>query len=238
MFHRLLDHVRAEASGARALESVRALARFHRVQASPGYDDAARWLTGQIEAIGLVPEIETVPGDGRTRCLGHLMPEGWACDRAEATLLDGAGRERLADYGAEKLSLILRSAPARGRYAIIVIEDGTRDEDYRGVDVRGRVVLTRGAVQSVHERAVVERGAAGILYDGRRLVPPVRDAFDDPGALAYTSFWWGEDDPRGWGFVLSPRAGERLRGRIRSGATLELDVAIESRAFPIPIPLV
>src|SRR5207244_605879 len=163
-----------------------------------------------LEDIGLTPAIETVPGDGRTRYLGHLMPEGWDCERATATLIDGVRRERLCDYQAEKLSLVLRSTPARGRFPILVLDDGTHDDDYRGLEVRGRVVLTCGAVQRVHQRAVVERGAAGILYDGRRLVPPVRDRFDDPDAIAYTSFWWGEDDPRGWGFVLSPRAGGRL----------------------------
>jgi peptidase M28-like protein len=238
MFQGLLAAVRSEASGDRALESVRTLSRFHRVQASPGYDAAADWLAARIESYGLEAEIETVAGDGRTRCLGQLMPEGWACTRAVASLVDGGARERLSDYEAEKLSLILRSTPARGRFPLIVVEDGTRDADYQGRDVRGKVVLTRGAVQRVHELAVVGRGAAGILSYGRRLVPPVRDRFDDPDALAYTSFWWGEADPRGWGFVVSPRVGEGLVERLAGGAALALEVEIESRAFPTGIPLV
>ncbi|HKQ56514.1 MAG TPA: hypothetical protein VJY35_01485, partial [Candidatus Eisenbacteria bacterium] len=161
MFQELLEAVRREASGERALESVRALARFHRVQASPGYDHAAEWLAAQLETFGLAPEIEQVTGDGHTRHLGHLMPEGWACDAAVATLVEGSSRERLCDYAAEKLSLVLRSTPARGRYPVVALADGTRDADYQGVEVRGRVVLTRGAVQRVHALAVVERGAAG-----------------------------------------------------------------------------
>jgi aminopeptidase YwaD len=238
MFEPLLEAVRAEASGERALESVRALARFHRVQASPGYDEAAGWLVERLEDLGFEPEIETVPGDGRTRCLGHLMPEGWACERALATLIDGDTRERLCDVEAERLSLVLRSSAARGRFGLVVLDDGTHAEDYTGIDVRGRVVVTRGAVQPVHALAVVERGAAGILYDGRRLVPPVRDRFEDPDALAYTSFWWGERDARGWGFVVGPRTGERLRERLAAGAPLTLEVEIDARAFPTPIPLV
>jgi hypothetical protein len=85
--------------------------------------------------------------------------------------------------------------------------------------------------------AVVERGAAGILCDGRRLFPPVRDRFDDPDQVAYTSFWWGADEPRGWGFVVSPRRGEALRARLAAGARLEIEVEIESRRFATPIPL-
>jgi hypothetical protein len=236
LFHPVLEAVRAEVSGERALESVRALARHHRVQSSPGYDEAADWLAGRLEAYGLAVERESVPGDGRTRFLGSLMPQGWACAHAVATLVDGAARERLCDYDAEKLSLVLRSTAARGRFPIVSPEEAAGPE--RGVEVRGAVVLTRSPVHAAHRKWVVEGGAAGLLVDGRRLVPPVRDAFDDPDALNYTSFWWNESEPRGWGFVLSPRAGLGLRERLRAGRRLELEVEIDARAFDTKIPLV
>ncbi len=238
MFQPLLDAVRREASGERALGSVRALARFHRVQASPGYDRAAEWLAATLESYGLEVQVGRVAGDGRTRWLGYLMPRGWECTHAAATLLDGAARERLCDYAAEPLSLILRSLPVEGRFPIVAVEDGTEPEHYRGLEVRGRVVLTRGAVQRVFELAVIERGAAGILYDGRRPLPPVRDAFTDPDALTYTSFWWDAEGPRGWGFVISPRTGAGLRERLRDGRALALEATIVSRAFDTTIPLV
>ncbi len=172
-----------------------------------------------------------MPGDGRSRRLGALMPEGWSCAHARATLIDGAGREPLCDYDRLKLSLILRSDPARGRFPLVELEDGTEDAHYQGREVRGCVVLTRGAVQRVHQLAVRERGAAGILFDGRRLLPPVRGPLDDPDAVSYTSFWWQGDEPRGWGFVVSPGSGARLRERLRGGVRLELEVEIESRRF-------
>jgi peptidase M28-like protein len=232
LFEPLLTAVRGEVSGERAHESVRAIARHHRVQSSPGYDEAAAWLAARLESYGLAVERETVPADGRTRFMGWLMPQGWACARATALLVSGGARERLCDYDAEKLSLVLRSAPARGRFPVVAPEE-TPD-----AAVRGAVVLTRSAVHAAHRRFVVEGGAAGLLSDGRRLVPPVRDAFEDPDALSYTSFWWNESEPRGWGFVLSPRAGARLRERLRAGEALELEVEIESRAFDTQIPLV
>ncbi len=237
-FRPLLDQVRSVASGERALASVRELARFHRVQASPGYDDAVQWLLGQLRAIGIEPEIEPVPGDGVTRYLGELMPEGWHCARARATLIEGGAGRVVCDYDTCRLSLVLRSAPARGRFPIVVLEDGTEDADYDGIDVRGAVVLTRGSAYRVHTLAVVERGAAGILCDGRRLFPPVRGADTDPDQVAYTSFWWSGDEPRGWGFVLSPREGAELRARIAAGARPELEVEIDSRRFPTTIPIV
>src|SRR5438093_1428792 len=237
MFHALLEAVRREASGERALESVRDLTRFHRVQASPGYDEAARWIVAKLESLGLEVEVERVPGDGRTRFLGQLMPEGWECERASATLIDDGRRERLCDYGEQRLSLILRSAPARGRYRLVALEDGGDERDYEGLDVAGAVVLSRASPHRVHALAVLEHGAAGLLHDGRRLLPPVRDRFDDPDALTYTSFWWGGDQPRGWGFVVRPRVGAHLRERLRLGGRLGLEGEREGPRFAPGVPL-
>ena len=89
-----VERLRREISGARALESVKTIARFHRVQASPGLDGASEWVAAECERYGLEVSIEHVNGDGRTRCLGHLMPQGWECTRAVAVLHDGAERRR------------------------------------------------------------------------------------------------------------------------------------------------
>jgi hypothetical protein len=152
--------------------------------------------------------------------------------------VSGTSREGLADFEHEPLSLIQRSSPASGRFPLVTVADGTRASDYDGVDVRGRVVLTEGAVQRVHRLAVVERGAAGLLAYGRRLVPPARTRDHDRDSLAYTSFWWAGDERRGWGFVASPARGEALAGRLAAGEALELEVEIVSRREETRIPLV
>src|SRR5438093_5697171 len=217
MFHALLEAVRREASGERALESVRDLTRFHRVQASPGYDEAARWIVAKLESLGLEVEVERVPGDGRTRFLGQLMPEGWECERASATLIDDGRRERLCDYAEQRLSLILRSAPARGRYRLVALEDGGNEGDYEGLDVAGAVVLSRASPHRVHALAVLERGAAGLLHDGRRLLPPVRDRFDVPAPPPSPSSWGGGDGRAGGGSGVGRGVGAGLREGLRLG---------------------
>jgi hypothetical protein len=238
MFREVLEAVRAEVSGERAHAALRDLTRFHRIQASPGYDDAADWLVAALEPTGLEIEVEHASGDGATRVLGQLMPEGWALDRATAWLVDGSGaREPLCDFAAEPLSVIQRSDSARGRFPIVALDDASgapRD----GVALRGAVALTRGGARASLERAVRERGAAGLLCDGRRLFPPVRAEEHDRDSLAYTSFWWNGDEPRGWGFVVTPNAGARLRERLDRGERLELEVEIASRRYSARIPLV
>lgn len=238
MFERWLDRLRPLVDGERALEAVRSVSRFHRIQSTPGYDAAAGWLLGELQASGIPTEVERVRADGSTRYLGCPLQEGWDCERAVATLHGTRGAEPLADFGAHPLSLVQRSDAARGRFPIVAIEGGGAAADYDGIDVRGRVVLSRGPVQRVHELAVVARGAAGLLCDGRRLVPPVRTEEHDRDSLAYTSYWWLGDEPRGWGFVASPARGAELRARLAAGEKLELEVDIASRRFPTVAPLV
>lgn len=238
MFERWLDRLRPLVSGERALEAVRSVSRFHRIQSTPGYDAAADWLLGELRASGIETQVERATADGRTRYLGCPLQEGWDCERAVATLHGARGVEPLADFAAHPLSLVQRSDAARGRFPIVAVEGGAAASDYEGIDVRGRVVLTRGPVQRVHELAVVARGAAGLLCDGRRLVPPVRTEEHDRDSLAYTSYWWLGSEPRGWGFVASPARGAELRARLAAGEALELEVDIAARRFPTVAPLV
>jgi hypothetical protein len=238
MFHELLQAVREEASGERARATVAALSRFHRVQASPGYDEAATWLESALREDGLMPEREEATGDGRTRSLGVLMPRGWECSRALAVLHDGEARRPLCDYAEQRLSLVLRSVAAHGTFALRDVGEGVAPSDYEGRDVRGAVVLARGPAHRVHRLGVVERGAAGLLTDFRRLVPPARTETDERDAYNYTSFWWTELEPRGWGFVVTPEVGDELRARLAAGRDLAIEVEIESRDFPTRVPLV
>jgi peptidase M28-like protein len=234
VYERCLEAVRRETNGERALADVRALAGFHRIQASPGYDAAAAWLESAVRAAGYVPERVSVPADGRTRCLGFPMPEGWRCRHARATLHSARGDEPVAEFARAPLSIVQRSDSARGRWPLVVLESLDALEH---TDVRGKVVLTGSPVQRVHERAVVAHGAVGVVSDGRRLMPPVRTAEHDRDSLAYTSFWWLADRPRGWGVVVSPARGAELRTRLAAGERIELEVDFDCERYTGEIPL-
>ena len=227
-FEPLLEAVRKVCDGHRTLDDVRALARFHRIQASPGYDEAADWLEDAIRRAGLVPERVTFAADGRTRHLGFPMPEGWRCRHARATLHGASGPEPLADFARAPLSIVQRSDGARGRFPLVALADAGALER---TDVRGKAILSASPVQRLHELAVVERGAAGLVACGRRLMPPVRTEQHDRDALAYTSFWWLGDRPRGWGVVVSPARAEELRARLAAGESLEVEVDFDCQRF-------
>jgi hypothetical protein len=228
MLESLLEAARRACDGERTLADVRALAGFHRIQSSPGYDDAVDWMEEAILRAGLTPERVVVAADGRTRHLGFPMPEGWRCRHARATLHGARGPEPLADFARAPLSIVQRSDRDRGRFPLVALET---PEALETTDVRGKVVLSAAPVQRLHERAVVQRGAAGLVSHGRRLMPPVRTEAHDRDALAYTSFWWVGDRPRGWGVVVSPARATELRERLAGGETLEVEIDFDCERF-------
>jgi hypothetical protein len=82
----------------------------------------------------------------------------------------------------------------------------------------------------VLELAVRERGAAGILFDGMKAGG--RSELDLPDARQYTSFWWaGGCRPDGWGFVLSPRQGRKLRARLADGKPVRVRADVRCRFY-------
>ena len=126
-------------------------------------------------------------------------------------LHDGHRVERLCDFQAAPISVIQRSAPVDGTFDIVVLNDGTEEAHYRDLDVAGKIVLTDGDLRRVLDLAVRRRGAAGILFDGMSQTAPGRSPLDLPDARQYTSFWWGKNDAKCFGFVLTPRQGRELR---------------------------
>ncbi|MGC9336309.1 MAG: DUF4910 domain-containing protein, partial [Anaerolineae bacterium] len=205
-------------SGEAAWQAVVDLTRFHRIQASPGYRQAAGHIHRRLAGAGLASEILAYPADDRTRFWTWPSFQEWDCASATLRLVAPEGKAALlADFRACPISLIQRSTPFEGEAEVVLLEDGEEEQEYEGLDVVGKIVLTRGNVQRVCERAVAERGAIGILFDGMRVVDPVRPEGDLADARQYTSFWWRAGDTRCFGFVLTPRQGRSLRQLLEDG---------------------
>jgi aminopeptidase YwaD len=115
---------------------------------------------------------------------------------------------------------------------VVVLHDGSKEADYEGLHVGGKVVLARGDVRHVWELAVAQRGALGLLFDGMRAVPPVRPEGDLADVRQYTSFWWQPGDVRCFGFVLTPRQGQALRRLARQGQSpIRVQARVDSRLY-------
>jgi aminopeptidase YwaD len=219
VFRAILGAVQGEFSGQAAKDQVAAISQYHRIQASPGYRAAARHCLQYLQQQGVSAEVLSYPATNDTSFWSEVMFQEWDASDARLYLIGEDGTEKkLADYRELKLSVIQRSAPFDGEAEVVILEDGEAESDYEGLDVAGKAVLTKGDIRRVYDLAVAKRGAVGILYDGMRPIPPVREAVDLPDTRQYASFWWIEEDTPCFGFVLTPRQGLHLRNSAKKRA--------------------
>lgn len=226
MFREIMEAVGEEFSGLAAHRYVGEIIQYHRLQVSPGYRRAAEYAYQKLLDFGLEAEILSYPAREGVTFWAQPSFQEWEAREGALHLLEPEAR-KLADYREIKLSLIQRSAPFEGETEIVLLEDGLGVEEYEGLDLRGKVVLTRGDVRRVHYLAVEKGGAAGIIYDGIKELPGLERRLDN--ALQYTSFWWYGGEKKCFGFVLSPRAGERLRRSIKRGSVVKVRAKVISR---------
>jgi len=224
-----LEAIRDEVSGAAAKATVRELAQMHRVQASEGYRRAAELMKERATAFGLSGvEIEKLPADGETLYRHFRAYYGW---RAEAGRLWEVSprNERLGDYGEMKVALADYSQDAEVTADLVDVGQGDSKNDYRGKDVRGKIVLAGGSLPAVHRLAVEERGAAGMLS----YFPNQRTGWsgDDPDLVR-----WGHLDPANtkntFAFMTSPRQARALQSRLATGETIRLRAEVKARLVP------
>ncbi len=216
MFKSLWRTLQDECSGIAAYQAIADISRYHRIQASPGYRQAAKYVYEQLLEADVRAEILDYPADTNTTFWGTRSFQEWDARAATLHLIEPQDQARkLADYREVPISLIQRSVAFDGEAEVVAVERGDTAEEYEGLDVAGKIVLARGRAQRVYDLAVRRRGALGIIFDGMTEVNPVRPAWALPDAIQYTSFWWSGDEPKCFGFALSPREGERLRRLIQ-----------------------
>ena len=216
MFKKVLRCIDEEFSGDRAKQFVGKIMNYHRIQATPGFREAAKYCQRVLSEFGIKSEILTYPADCKSKYWSLNSFEEWYASEATLHIIKPEKhRKKLADYNDLKISLIQRSAPTESETEIVILEDGEYSSEYKNIDVKGKVVLTKGDFKIVYNLAVEKFGAIGIIFDGMKEVKPIRHRMDIPDAVQYSSFWWTKKDKKCFGFVLSPKEGERLRKLIK-----------------------
>ncbi len=222
--------IRAEIDGAAALETVRELARFHRVQGSPGYAAAAEHVRAKLAAAGLADAaIERLPADGKTRYAHFLSYLGW--DPRSGTLeeVSPTAPQIIASFEAVPVALADYSQDADVTAELVDVGKGTSASNYEGKDVRGRIVLADGDLPTVHRLACEERGAAGFLSDYPNQATPWSGEDED-------QIRWGHLSPyqtaNRFAFMVSKRQAKALRARLSGGEKVRLRARVHARMVP------
>ncbi|MFZ5824805.1 MAG: DUF4910 domain-containing protein [Bacillota bacterium] len=231
MLRPLIDLLATEISGQACMDHVLTITRYHRIQASPGYRAAAEALLRILRQGGVESSITTYPATGRNREWTHLTPQEWDCSDAELWLLgpNGAPAERLAWYAEMELSIIQRSVSTEATAELVVV-DGAENAGAWSEKMAGKIALVgNGDIHRIWTHAR-KAGVIGLLTDRMSYNPPNRPEGDLADARQYTSFWWSPDEPKGWGFVLTPRQGARLR-KLAAAGPVRLSARVASRFY-------
>ena len=213
MIRKYTQEILRHISGQRALQTVAEISTYHRIQASTGYRAAALHCRDKLRRMG-VPGAEVLSFPAREDVIFGTYPsfQEWHCAAAWCDLVTPDHR-RLADFDACAISVIQKSAPCDLRDTpteVVLLDKGTDPAPYRDLDLAGKIVFVRDDINKVYHWAVEEKGAAGLITDYVLEDPHVRERHDQSDTLRYTSFWWKPGQKKAFGFVLSPREGDRL----------------------------
>jgi len=214
MFRKVLEDSKREVSGKNAKEYVSEIIKFHRIQVTEGYNKAASLCKKIFEENGIETEILEYDSDGKKMYLGFLSPEGWSIKKGILRIDD----KEYANFEKESISVIQRSIPFKGEVDLIYAE---KEEDFK----KGYLVFTHDFKKG--KDFARNYGCLGIVTDENR------SKFDAPDSLQYLSFW-GE---KLFGFVISPREGEKLEKELKKGKK-KTYVEIESSFFPSKMKIV
>lgn len=199
-------------NGQRAFQTVAEISTYHRIQASTGYRAAAQHAQEKLQRWGIASEVLSFPA--REDVIFGTYPsfEEWDCRGAYCDMVSPVYK-RLADFDAIPISVIQKSAPCdhtKEPLELVMLDNGLDESGYRNVDFKNKLVFVRGNIDRVYHWLVEQRGAAGLITDFVLQDEHVRERHDQSDTLRYTSFWWKPNQKKAFGFVISPREGDKL----------------------------
>src|SRR4030067_2855186 len=149
--------VKEELSGNSAKSFVAQISRFHRIQASTMFHEAAEYVKEELVRMGLDdPVVEQFASYGTKKYWTYTSPMGWAVNSAELRLVEPKD-ELMVKYKdtPQSLHTCSNATPPEGVVAELVdVGSGTKVSDFEGKDVRDKFVLATGRGRRVHERAI------------------------------------------------------------------------------------
>lgn len=238
-----------EVSGARAKRNVEEIAKYHRQRGSKGYRAAAEFVAGELKKAGLSGvEILQFPADGKIFYGTQRSRPAWDAEVGElrevVTEIGGEegsdpksqtawASDRLikkdagvvASFLKERVALAEDSESADVTAELVDVGAGTRESDYVGKNVKGKIVLVSAQPGAVQDLAVGKFGAAGIVSYAQN----------------QKTAWSGENkDAVRWGhletfspnktfaFMVSLRTAESLKQRLASGEHIKLHAKVKA----------
>ena len=220
-----------ELSGESAKQNLEVISQSHRMRASAGFRAAAEHVATRLRSYGLEDvEILQFPADGKTMFGTQKSRPSWDAKSAELWELEQGATgwvraARIADWESTPLSLAQDSESADLTAELVDVGAGTTEADYRGKDVRGKLVLVSSQPDVVQALAVARLGAAGIISHAQN----------------QRTAWWGDDaDLLRWGhldsfapepvfaFMVRPSQARAWQQRLAAGQKVRLQARVDA----------
>jgi len=230
----------SEISGERTLDYITKISRFHRIRGGgpgSGYNDAVDYVVSELEKFNLDDvHVDRFKSDGITSYLHWRSPIGWRVKSAKLWLIEPQN-ELIADFSNVAASLMAYSNSGQNEAEVVYVGEGRSDKDYRGIDVKGKIVFaTGGFINDVHLLAVFERGAVGMVVG-----PSNRDdrlEYPDLVELKRLYFKSEEKNKAAWGFSLSRRQTNQLLRLFSAGIKVRMKAEVNAELFDGEMPIV
>ena len=224
-----LDAIIAETSGELGLKHFERLLEYSGFAPSLGAEQTANDIAERTRMFGLADvRVETFPSDGKRFFWAFRTEPWWEAQKGDLWVLDREtrrSRQRVASFDVHRVHLGRFSTSAELETELVDVGAGTRPEDYEAKSVAGKIVLASGSAGRVHELAVWEHGAAGVV------VYRVADHIERPHlirAAQIVPFVGPRGEQPGFVFSLCYAAGKALSERLSRGETLRVRAQIEA----------
>src|SRR5258707_2650036 len=227
-----------EPSGETAKRNLEGLARLHRQRGSTGFHAAAELVAERARAYGLSDvAILKFAADGKIFYGTQRSRPGWDAEEGELEEVKKARdvkdvkdesaetSVKIASYRAMPIVLAEDSESADVTAELVDVGDGTKEADYAGKSVKGKIVFVVAQPGAVQDLAVGKFGAAGIVSYAQN----------------QKTAWWGEDENlirwghletfsahKTFGFMVSLKTARGLRERLGHGETIRLHAVVKA----------
>jgi hypothetical protein len=217
-----------ELSGETAKRNLEGIVRFHRQRGSRGLHEAAELVAERLRAYGLSDvAILQFPADGKIFYGTQRSRPAWDAEKGELEeVTEGKEvKEKIASYEAEPVVLAEDSESADVTAELVDVGAGTKESDYAGKDVKGKIVLVSAQPGAVQDLAVGKFGAVGIVSYAQN----------------QKTAWWGEDENlirwghletfsehKTFGLMVSLKTARGLRERLAHGEKIRLHAVVKA----------
>jgi hypothetical protein len=239
-----------ELSGETAKRNLEGIARFHRQRGSQGFHSAAELVAERLRAYGLsAVAILQFPADGKIFYGTQRSRPAWDAEVGELIDLGSGGphvcdkekiedgkmvfntdcepvyARKLASYAAEPVALAEDSESGDATTDLVDVGPGTKESDYSGKDVKGKIVLVSAQPGAVQDLAVGKFGAAGIVSFAQNQKKAWSG--DDQNLIR-----WGHLETfspnKTFAFMVSLKTARALKERLAKGEKITLHAVVKA----------